>query len=376
MNSLKNKIKLIIFSILPTIFIFGMAEFSVRFFSLDQPSLIAGGSGIGPNSIVQTDIDLGWALKPNKRIGDKNTVTTNSLGLRSPEIFPEKKNEFRILSLGESTTFGIGVSDSETYSAKLQEILNKKNITSNKVTVINAGISAYSSFQSLKYLELKGIKLKPDLILFYNELNDYLPTNVRDINLNEVGILKTDKQLYDSRLVKFNRALNQKSAFYRFISYNFAKYKINKMNQKDIENPILNIGMPDSHVSYRIYKHTKQGIKIDSKLNPMSFGRRVSENERIENLSRLFSLCNKKNIRLIIIHPSYSLSTLHECVLTQFCRKNNVLMFEAYHSLHPENLPTDVIFLDLWHPTPLGHECLAVNLAQFIHDNIFSNEAQ
>ena len=95
---------------------------------------------------------LFWVPMPNTRKVYFNvTMTINSNGHRGYNITSKKSNEYRILSLGESTTFGIGVEDNETYSFLLQKKLNTKNSSKYFFNVLNAGVSAYSSFQSLKY---------------------------------------------------------------------------------------------------------------------------------------------------------------------------------------------------------------------------------
>jgi lysophospholipase L1-like esterase len=367
---MKSTIKKISLSLLPAMLLLGLAEIGVRVLSLDKPSFVAGGSGLWPGSIVQADVELGWSLKPYSKANTPECeITTNSLGLRSPEIGPKQKNEFRILSLGESSTFGIDVGDSETYSAFLQKFLNI-SIPSRPITVINAGVSAYSSFQSLKYLKLHGLKLKPDLILFYHEVNDYLPSAVHDMKLNEIGILKTDKQLYDSLFYRISRLLEQKSGLYRALAYHYAKYKIKKLNRQDFRNPTLDIGLPDLRIGLQFWMCNGQKKISCPQINPLSLGRRVSEEERWEIFRELYFLCKDHHLHLIIIHPSYKYTTPHECILTRFCRQYNVLMFEAHNSLHPEGIPIDVMFLDLWHPTAYGHECLAKDLSQFITDHI------
>ena len=56
--------------------------------------------------------------------------------------------------------------------------------------MINAGVSGYTSFQSRKYLELRGLELKPDLVLFYHEQNDFLKAEF------------SDRELYDEARVE------------------------------------------------------------------------------------------------------------------------------------------------------------------------------
>ena len=74
------------------------------------------------------DPSKGWIPKPNlrdvKAFNDK-ILNTNSKGLRGKKDFPYAKNKekLRILILGDSFTFGDEVSDDETYSYYLQEML-------------------------------------------------------------------------------------------------------------------------------------------------------------------------------------------------------------------------------------------------------------
>lgn len=84
------------------------------------------------------------------------TVSTNSLGLRSPEI--GEKTSTRILCVGDSVTFGWGVPDAETYPALLAEKLG--------VETINAGVPAMKPSSVAKWVELNAAALEPDLVLF------------------------------------------------------------------------------------------------------------------------------------------------------------------------------------------------------------------
>ena len=74
------------------------------------------------------------------------------------------------VALGESTTFGWGVADGDTYPAQLQQALAAMG---RPVRVINAGVPSYSSSQVLRYLEeiLAGGK-KPERLLISIMWND------------------------------------------------------------------------------------------------------------------------------------------------------------------------------------------------------------
>jgi hypothetical protein len=372
-NSL-NPLKAVIFSLLPVLFLLLSAEGVVRFFDLDKARLYSLPIGKRANAII-SDPELLWSLKPNYHYTlDGVTYEMNSLGLRSPEVPAKPEGEFRILSLGESTTFGIGVPAEQTYSAQLEKILNQSGPKAGAAPgknrhfrVINAGVSAYSSTQSVRYLKLRGLKLQPDMVLFYHEANDYLPTTIRDTGNREIGLSLTDKQILDSIHHVVNRRLFQFSAFYRFLRNAYARYQIESFQQATLEAPIRRIGHPEGYLGPAVRRSdTHKPVDQDLQRYPM----RVSEDERRDNLSELVEICRRHNILLVIIHPSYAASTRHECLLTRFCRDRNVPMFEAYDSLHPNPRDSDSMFLDTWHPIDEGHLRLARDLAAFLRQRM------
>jgi len=109
------------------------------------------------------DPSKGWILKPNLRdmkAFDDKVLNTNSKGFRGKRDFPYIKNKenLRILILGDSFTFGEGVSDDETYSHYLQESLPNTE-------VINLGVHGYGHDQMLILLKEEGVKYEPDIVI-------------------------------------------------------------------------------------------------------------------------------------------------------------------------------------------------------------------
>jgi hypothetical protein len=109
------------------------------------------------------DPSKGWIAKPNlrdvKAFGDK-ILNTNSKGLRGRKDFQyiKSKETLRILILGDSFTFGDHVSDDETYSHYLQEMLPHTE-------VINMGVHGYGHDQMLILLKEEGVKYEPDIVI-------------------------------------------------------------------------------------------------------------------------------------------------------------------------------------------------------------------
>ena len=126
-------------------------------------------AGYGNLEIYEPDAKLYWKLEPNQdcftKIGHE-PVHINSHGTRGPEFATQKPPDtLRILSLGDSRTFGWGLSGEETYSCRLQQLLQQKFGGARKVEVINAGVNAWSYPQMFVYFRDYGLAFKPDVVI-------------------------------------------------------------------------------------------------------------------------------------------------------------------------------------------------------------------
>lgn len=91
------------------------------------------------------------------------SIDTNSQGLRDVGHILAA-GSFKILSLGDSFSFGIGVELRDTYLSLLEAKLNG-NTRGKKYTVIKAGIPGYSSYNERVYLETKGLEYRPNMVI-------------------------------------------------------------------------------------------------------------------------------------------------------------------------------------------------------------------
>lgn len=113
----------------------------------------------------------GYDLKPGFELrSGVFRITTNSYGLRGPEISRQKPpGVVRIAILGGSSVFGYLVSDGDEAARLLERQLNAAGC---RVEVINAGVPGYNLFHSLvRYREVVA-PLKPDIVVLYAGHND------------------------------------------------------------------------------------------------------------------------------------------------------------------------------------------------------------
>jgi hypothetical protein len=95
----------------------------------------------------------------------KYTVKTNSLGFRSREISPKHDNEYRILIIGDSMCFGVGVDQKDTIESYLEDIFLKNHKTGHSLQVYNFSVSGYDNVQELAVAKEFAPKIKPDIVI-------------------------------------------------------------------------------------------------------------------------------------------------------------------------------------------------------------------
>jgi len=111
-------------------------------------------------------------------------VSINSRGFRGGEIDEIKKpGVTRIITLGSSSTFGYYDRDNEAYPYYLEQILNKSSGVTGRFEVINLGIPHLRSEEILSLFQAEAIPLHPDVVTFYEGVNDAARGNP---NVNKV----------------------------------------------------------------------------------------------------------------------------------------------------------------------------------------------
>ena len=152
------------------------------------------------------DTDRGRRNRPNSEVVIKNhpyaqaplTYKSNSIGYRNREIGP--KTGRRILFLGDSITFGIGIPEEKIF-VRLAENLARQQ--GENWETINSAVGGSSLNAELAILTETGLSLQPDLVVLDFYLNDFQESP--GIYLTTLpGILNRSRLAH--RLVKVYRA--------------------------------------------------------------------------------------------------------------------------------------------------------------------------
>ncbi len=144
------------------------------------------------------------------------SVRTNSIGSRADREFTYAKppDVLRIVGLGDSFTFGYGVSVEDTYLARLERLLRADGLN---VEVINLGVSGHGTAEELIMLGQRGLKFSPDLVIVGYCTND-IGDNVRSMlyGLDERGDLARRNSEYLPAVGVRDRLYSM--AAYRFLA--------------------------------------------------------------------------------------------------------------------------------------------------------------
>lgn len=166
---------------------------------------------------------------------------TNNRGFRNDQdiAYEKKENEIRIVCLGDSHTLGYEVNQHDTFSWVAENALRQQGLNA---TVINAGVSGFSTAEELVFLENEGYKYKPDYVVLgfnANDITDNIKSSIYCIKNDSLSILKyrhlpgvnIQNNIYKFKIVHF---LGENSYLYAFMFntvWNFYNTKYQKQNK-------------------------------------------------------------------------------------------------------------------------------------------------
>ena len=270
---------------------------------------------------------LFWRLTPRRDADGE--IVINELGLRGPMPGPKAEGEWRILSLGESTTAAMRLPLEQTYTSVLEKELG--GLTGRPVRAINAGTGGYTLAQGVSFLQLYGLDLEPDLVLTYFGFNDFVRASYRverDAHPSVEARGLTDLELQRQRRKPLTRGLlwlQQHSNFARYASRRGAPTEIQRGGQ-----------------------------------------RRVPAKDRLLLYRQLSALCEDRGIRLVVLVPMYRSFQRHEAFLRKLESNHGFEVLDLPARLGIELLERERLFFDPVHPRPELHRRIGEEIAAYL----------
>jgi len=244
---------------------------------------------------------------PNKKMykglvdGKKIVVKTNQDGLRSSytrDVFSRYKN--RVVIIGDSFTFGVGVRQDATFPALVETHL-RNHLGRADVAVLNAGIISFSPF--LEHLLLTG------RLLFYAPTTVLLFLDATDIGDDYIY---QEQARYDHGRIYFDVPREHEEAYYGTVVHVLSSYlslpvtlirgpKLNPAPKFDYYNFRINIeGIVESN-RFFIYRH------------PLASTRSYFQNTE-SSIQKIAQACKSSGARFVlIVAPRFHHWNQNEC---------------------------------------------------------------
>ena len=180
------------------LFIVSAVDVALRYWPASGPAVPEGGVSGG---YMQLDSRAQWVPRPGETHhaedaeGNPVLIRINSTGQRGEEVPERQAGETRILVLGDSFTMATETPEDSTFVARVGNDLRQQ--LDGQVSVINAGVDGYGTYNELAYYRYYGRRLRPDTVLlcFYlgNDFRDNMVCTLQGREVNSVLVPSAGK---------------------------------------------------------------------------------------------------------------------------------------------------------------------------------------
>ncbi len=222
----------------------------------------------------------------------KYTINSDTLNERFDYSIQKLPNVYRVITLGDSFTYGTYVNTTENYSEKLEDILNAslKCATISKFEVINLGVLGYDITYEVERFKKRGSKYNPDLVLWlvnfwnFDKVQEYIIPLYK--KYEELGIQEFDPKA--RTYPRSNLAYNQINKEYGVNTLlNFSRTYMLNLSQI-YQGKLILFGSP--------YEFDSSRLKIIQEF--------LKTNVNIRYEKKLTSFWDNPNYRLLDLHPN------------------------------------------------------------------------
>lgn len=275
----------------------------------------------------------------------------NEGGYRGPFAPEEKGDAIRIATLGDSSTFGFGLREKNSWPRQLENELRERG---HRVEVLNFGVVGYSIYQGERLYQGRGREYKPDIVVAaFGAVNDSLQVNSRFTDEEKTG--------YTTRPVYQLRVFLKRLDTFRFL-----------------EEAIGATGT---------YTKTMDG-DVDE-----NGPRRVPLEDFDTILSRLVRTVDEDGGKTLIVSPPRRLdgeetfpdTTKYTDQIHRTAAKLGFTVCDVYEEFRTQDMKLkdeqdpreSALFIDPWHPSPRGHRRYAEMVADALEQSgVFSGGNQ
>ena len=303
----------------------GIVEAGLRLLKLFPPHDV-----ITPQrpDLYVSDNDVGYHLWPSTSTFDRypstalkiTDLSSNADGFRNSREFGESGSEKRLLMIGDSFVFGLGVNSQFRLTEVLESQLSGWRVD-------NLGMSGWGLDLMLRALETFGPKIRPNMVVLAVYTDD------------------------------FRRVLPQ----YPGSGYSIPKYELK--NGKLVSQPYqLATGWRKLHLAQAVYEIYWRKIANRN---------RYDLNEAI--LDRFYQVTKKLNAKLVLLYLPGKGNTLEDKERRRFLdtwsQTQRVPYLDLYAPIHDIGID-DTYIKGNWHWNEKGHRIAASELAKFLINNV------
>ncbi len=246
----------------------------------------------------------------------------SSHGTRSKEFSEKKNGVYRIVGLGDSVAFGVGVCREKVFLSKLENKLNSR-IREMSFEVINASVSGYSAMQEYMFLKKYVLSWKPDMVIITVCPND-LYSSENPFHL--------DKFIKPSKKIPEGNGLSKPAAddYVPFTTSKFLNFVI-----EGVKSGFRYFGWVRMNGNYI------KSIKDEGDFQYQYFNVINKEPSVMDVYKKIINLCEANNIKLTVVQVPFSTN-----VNWHFVKEGN----RAIELFNKHNV-THIDFLDIFRET-------------------------
>lgn len=285
------------------------------------------------SSIITYDKDCYWRMAPKQKFqftnefGVVSTVSINSLGARGPEFsFHKPQGEKRIICVGDSYTFGLGVGDKETFPAYLQDFINKDY---SNVKVINFGCNGHTILHEVNLIKKYGLRLKPDYVIVASSINT---------DFNEIIELKYNLGYMPTPGYNFIKLCIRKTAIGNILLKRWNSKKVKDILRKRNELQLKSKKSASKKINLRL-NFVEKAYASESIQTPLDI--------YINKFDELVKLARENNFQIIYVIMPWGLTSLSKAKIDKaYCNNREITAYDFFEMLK-NRYGKEVILIEL-----------------------------